>query len=72
MADQKSLSDDGEYSICLPLYDGRNATMTGLRLSKVTSKFETDVKIRHKQLAGKFWLISSQLYQKKLEAIMTI
>ena len=51
----------GEYSICLPLYDDRNATMTGLCLSKVTSKFpiyelgavEKDLKIRHKKLAGK-------------------
>ena len=35
----KSVSNDGIYSVCLPLYDGRNAILSGLCLPKITAEF---------------------------------
>ena len=60
VGDQKSSCDDGVYSICLPLHDGSNVTLTGLCLSKVTSKFPVydlgtageDLKNRCRQSGG--------------------
>ena len=39
--DQKSVSKDGVYSVCLPLQNGKNAVLSGLCMPKITSQFMT-------------------------------
>ena len=41
VARMQSISEDGVYSICLPLHNGLHAIFTGLCLPKVTSEFAT-------------------------------
>ena len=39
VGDQKSVSKDGVYSICLPLQNGKNAMLCGLCMPKITTEF---------------------------------
>ena len=51
VGDKKSVSEDGVYSICLPLHDGRNATFSGICLPKITSEFpKYELKVVEKYL----------------------
>ena len=38
---QESISSEGVFTICLPLVNGRNALLTGLCLTQITSEFPT-------------------------------
>ena len=39
VGEQKSVCEDGIFSICLPLHNGKNAVLSGLCLPKITSEF---------------------------------
>ena len=38
VGDQKSVSKDGVYSVCLPLQNGKNAVLSGLCMPKITTE----------------------------------
>ena len=39
VGDKKTISDDGIYSVCLSLHDGKNVTLSGVCLEKITAEF---------------------------------
>ena len=41
VGDQKFVCNEGAYTICLPLFSGKNAFLTGLCLPKITTEFPT-------------------------------
>ena len=54
VGEQKTVCEDGIYSVCLRLHNGRNAVLTGLCLSKITSEFPIyDLKTVEKDIRNK-------------------
>ena len=41
VGDQNSVCNEGAYTVCLPLFSGKNALLTGLCLPKITTEFPT-------------------------------
>ena len=39
VGDHKSVCEEGAYSVCLPLHNGKNAILAGLCLPKITTQF---------------------------------
>ena len=60
VGDNKTVSEDGEFAICLPLHSGDNAVLTGICLPKVTGDFpgynlknvENDIRSKCEDIGG--------------------
>ena len=60
VGDNKTVSEDGEFAICLPLHSGDNAVLTGICLPKVTGDFpgynlknvENDIRSKCENIGG--------------------
>ena len=60
VGDNQTISENGEFAICLPLHSGENAVLTGVCLPKVTGDFpkyklsdvEKDIRIKCNRIGG--------------------
>ena len=60
VGDQRSVSEYGIYSVCLPLKDGSNAVFSGVCMDKVTMEFptydlqdvENDIRLQYESNGG--------------------
>ena len=57
---QKSICEEGVFSVCLPLHNGKDATFSGLCLPQITSEFpiydlsnvKNDIHKKSKKIGG--------------------